>query len=125
MLQLNSNLDSQIKGLNGSLVFDYEDVLSREFEHYISRYLSIASSAVETIDISVLSTVDVLIISSNGPFDLSFFTDSNSDDVYLGFDLETVYHYFGDQNVPDQLKIKSQDGSDAIDLMVLVAGAAN
>jgi len=122
MLRLTSDLDNQIKGLNGSLVFDYNGVLSREFENYISRYLTITPSSTESIDISSLSKIDALIVSSSGPFDLSFNKDGSNNDVYLGFDIESLYHFFGDQNVPSQLKIKSKDGESDIEVLVLIAG---
>jgi len=106
-LQTQANIYTQIKGSNGSLVYDYRDVIVKEVENYESRTISITNGSEKRLDLSNFTTLETLVLTADASFDISFFKDDGGNDRYMELDTKHLYFYFNEATVPQQLKVKS------------------
>lgn len=119
-LQTQANIDTQVKGNNGSLVYDYRDVIVKEVENYESRTVTIASGSTKELDLTNFTTLETLTLTADATFDISFFKDNNNDDRYMELDTKHLYLYFEETDVPQQLKVKSLQ--EDLTLLYIVTG---
>jgi len=119
-LQSQANIDTQIKGRNGSLVYDYRDVIAKEVEDYESKTISIEGGSVKELNLSNFTSLETLVLTADASFDISLFTDDNDEDRYLELDTKHLYFYFEQAEVPQQLKVKSLE--EDLTLLYIVTG---
>jgi len=119
-LQSQANIDTQIKGRNGSLVYDYRDVIAKEVEDYESKTISIEGGSVKELNLSNFTSLETLVLTGDTSFDISLFTDDNDEDRYLELDTKHLYFYFEQAEVPQQLKVKSLE--EDLTLLYIVTG---
>lgn len=120
-LQTQANIDTQIKGSNGSLIYDYRDIVVKEVEAYESRTIFIQSGNTKELDLSNFTFLETLVLTADATFDISFFKDQNNDDRYMELDTKHLYFYFNEAEVPQQLKVKSIE--EDLTLLYIMTGA--
>lgn len=120
-LQTQANIDTQIKGSNGSLIYDYRDIVVKEVEAYESRTIFIQSGNTKELDLSNFTSLETLVLTADATFDISFFKDQNNDDRYMELDTKHLYFYFNEAEVPQQLKVKSIE--EDLTLLYIMTGA--